>query len=119
MGSAASDPFDEIRRTMDSTPTPSRTDQIVDYVQYVVESLVDTPEAVNVTESWEDGELFIDVEVAEDERGRVIGKGGRLIRSLRVIVRAAAGRDGTRASVEIVEPEADAEPAEASEAAAE
>ncbi len=91
---------------MDSTPTPSRTDQIVDYVQYVVESLVDNADAVNVTESWEDGELFVDVEVADDERGRVIGKGGRLIRSLRVIVRAAAGRDGTRASVEIVEPDA-------------
>jgi predicted RNA-binding protein YlqC (UPF0109 family) len=90
----------------ESTPPPSRTDQIVDYVQYVVESLVDNPDAVNVTESWEDGELFIDVEVADDERGRVIGKGGRLIRSLRVIVRAAAGRDGTRASVEIVEPDA-------------
>jgi predicted RNA-binding protein YlqC (UPF0109 family) len=84
----------------------TRTEQIVDYVQYVVESLVDNPDAVNVSESWENDELFIDVEVADTERGRVIGKQGRLIRSLRVIVRAGAGRDGTRASVELVEPDA-------------
>jgi predicted RNA-binding protein YlqC (UPF0109 family) len=81
--------------------------QIVEYVQYVVESLVDDSDAVKVTESMEDGELFVDVEVADNERGRVIGKQGRLIRSLRVVVRASAGRDGTRATVELLEPEED------------
>lgn len=81
----------------------TRTEQIIQYVEYLVESLVDDPEAVKVTESWEGDELFVDIEVAEDERGRVIGKQGRLIRSMRVIVRAAAGRDGNRASVELLE----------------
>lgn len=81
----------------------TRTQQILNYVQYVVESLVDEPDAVRVTESWENDELFVDVEVADDERGRIIGKGGRMIRSMRVVVRAAAGRDGNRASVELVE----------------
>jgi predicted RNA-binding protein YlqC (UPF0109 family) len=83
----------------------NRTEQIVDYVEYVVQSLVDDPESVTVTDSIEDDELFVDIEVGDSERGRVIGKQGRLIRSLRVIVRAAAGRDGTRASVELLEPE--------------
>ncbi|MBC7644955.1 MAG: KH domain-containing protein [Thermoleophilia bacterium] len=85
-----------------SEDTP-RTEQILSYVQYVVEALVDEPDAVKVTESWENDELFVDVEVADDERGRIIGKGGRMIRSMRVVVRAAAGRDGNRASVELVE----------------
>lgn len=98
---------------MSNEANTARTGQIVDYVQYVVESLVDDADSVAVTESWEDGELFIDIEVADDERGRIIGKGGRLIRSLRVMVRAAAGRDGTRASVELVER--DEEPAAAAE----
>lgn len=79
--------------------------QIREYVQFVVESLVDEPDAVKVTDSFEDGELFIDVEVADGERGRVIGRQGRLIRSLRVVVRAAAGRDNMRATVELLEPE--------------
>lgn len=80
-----------------------RTGQIVDYVQYVVEQLVDNGDAVNVTESVEGDELFVDIEVDPSERGRVIGKNGRLIRSLRVVVRAGAGRDGQKASVELVE----------------
>jgi uncharacterized protein len=82
-----------------------RTEQIVNYVDYVVQQLVDDPESVKVMDSFEGDELFVDIEVAESERGRVIGKQGRLIRSMRVIVRAAAGRDGTRATVELLEPE--------------
>ena len=88
--------------------TTDRTDQLADYVKYVVESLVDEPDAVQVTPSFEDDELFLDVEVADNERGRIIGKQGRLIRSLRVIVRASAGRDGTKATVELLEPDEDA-----------
>lgn len=80
-----------------------RSEQIADYVQYVVEQLVENTETVNVTESVENDELFVDIEVDPADRGRVIGKNGRLIRSLRVVVRAAAGRDGSSASVELLE----------------
>ncbi len=84
-----------------------RAEQIRDYVKYIVESLVDEPEAVVVTDSIEDDELYIDIDVANSDRGRIIGKQGRIIRSMRVLVRAAAGRDGTRASVELLEPVAE------------
>ena len=79
------------------------TKHIVDYVTYVVESLVEDPDSVAVTSSMENDDLYVDIDVAEGERGRVIGRQGRLIRSLRVVARAAAGRDGMRASVELVE----------------
>jgi predicted RNA-binding protein YlqC (UPF0109 family) len=82
-----------------------RSADIADYVQFVVEQLVDNSEAVNVTEQMENGELFVDIEVDPSDRGRVIGKNGRLIRSLRVVVRAAAGRDGSTANVELLEDE--------------
>lgn len=85
-----------------------RSEQIGDYVQYVVEKLVANSESVNVTETLENDELYVDIEVDQPDRGRVIGKNGRLIRSLRVVVRAAAGRDGSTALVELVE---DDEPA--------
>ena len=65
---------------------------------YITNSLRD-----NVTEQLEGDELFVDIEVEQPDRGRVIGKNGRLIRSLRVVVRAAAGRDGSTALVELVE----------------
>ena len=80
-----------------------RSEQIGDYVQYVVEKLVGNADSVSVTEQVEGDELFVDIEVDQPDRGRVIGKNGRLIRSLRVVVRAAAGRDGSTAMVELVE----------------
>lgn len=86
-----------------------RSGQIADYVQYVVEQLVENSENVNVSEQVDGDELFVDIEVDRPDRGRVIGKNGRLIRSLRVVVRAAAGRDGSTALVELVED--DDEPA--------
>lgn len=85
-----------------------RSGQIADYVQYVVEQLVDNAESVNVTESVEGDDLYVDIEVDRPDRGRVIGKNGRLIRSLRVVVRAAAGRDGSTAQVELLEDEGEA-----------
>jgi uncharacterized protein len=84
-----------------------RSGQIADYVQYVVEQLVDNSESVNVTEQVEGEDLYVDIEVDRPDRGRVIGKNGRLIRSMRVVVRAAAGRDGSTAHVELVEEDDD------------
>ena len=75
----------------------------------MVEQLVENSENVNVSEQVDGDELFVDIEVDRPDRGRVIGKNGRLIRSLRVVVRAAAGRDGSTALVELVED--DDEPA--------
>lgn len=80
-----------------------RSGQIADYVQYVVEQLVENADSVNVTEQVEGDDLYVDIDVERPDRGRVIGKNGRLIRSLRVVVRAAAGRDGSTAHVELVE----------------
>jgi predicted RNA-binding protein YlqC (UPF0109 family) len=92
-----------------------RSGQIGDYVQYVVEQLVENADAVNVSEQVEGDELFVDIEVERPDRGRVIGKNGRLIRSLRVVVRAAAGRDGTTALVELVEDDDEADGEQAAE----
>lgn len=100
----------------DAGSASTGTDGIVDYVQYVVEQLVADPETVDVSGSTEDGELYVDVDVAPADRGRVIGRNGRLIRSMRVVVRAAAGRAGTTASVELLEDEPAAPAAPAGEA---
>ena len=90
-----------------------RNGQISDYVQFVVEHLVDNNEGVSVNPTVEGDDLYVDIEVDKADRGRVIGKNGRLIRSLRVVVRAAAGRDGTTAHVELVEDDVEDEAAPA------
>jgi predicted RNA-binding protein YlqC (UPF0109 family) len=66
-------------------------------------SLVDSPEEVSVVASGDSAFLKLELEVAEDDLGRVIGRSGRTARALRTILSAAADRNGQRCSLDIVE----------------
>lgn len=71
-------------------------------LEYLAKQLVDHPEQVRVERSErEDGEILLELHVAEEDRGKVIGKGGRIARSLRTVVKASAVRSGRRVHVEI------------------
>jgi hypothetical protein len=65
--------------------------------------LVDDPDAVRVEEVDEDGVLVLRLYVAEADRGKVIGRQGRIARALRTIVRAGAAREQRRVQLEIVD----------------
>ena len=65
--------------------------------------LVDDPDAVRVEEVDEDGVLVLRLHVAEADRGKVIGRQGRIARALRTIVRAGAAREQRRVQLEIVD----------------
>ena len=65
--------------------------------------LVDEPNAVRVDRAEEDGELVLRLYVAEADRGKVIGRQGRIARALRTIVRASAVRERQRVRLEIVD----------------
>jgi predicted RNA-binding protein YlqC (UPF0109 family) len=64
---------------------------------------VESPDAVEVYEVEEDGALVIRLQVAEDDLGRVIGRGGRIARALRTLVRASGAHGDRRLMLEIVE----------------
>jgi predicted RNA-binding protein YlqC (UPF0109 family) len=66
-------------------------------------SLVDAPEEVLVTSSNDGDFVRLELEVAEDDLGRVIGRSGRTARALRTILNAAAEKDGRRCALDIVE----------------
>ena len=70
-------------------------------VEYLARQLVDDPESVRVEEVERDGALVLELHVAEEDVGKVIGRGGRIARALRTIVRAAAGRGDRRVLLEI------------------
>ena len=72
-------------------------------LDYLARRLVDEPDAVRVEEVEEDGSLLLRLHVAPDDVGKVIGRQGRLVRSLRTVVRAAATRSRERVAVEIAE----------------
>jgi uncharacterized protein len=73
-------------------------------LEFLARSLVAEPDAVAVTEVEEiDGEVVLELEVAEDDMGRVIGKGGRVANALRSVMKAAATREEKRVVVDILD----------------
>lgn len=77
--------------------------EVREMVEFLVRSLVERPDEVEVIEHEEEDAVVLEVSVAADDLGRVIGRGGRLANALRVVTRAAATGSGKRAYVEIVE----------------
>ena len=73
-------------------------------LRYLARALVDHPDDVRVDSFEEDdGTLVLELEVAEDDVGQVIGRGGRTINALRALIRASAVKDGRRVLVDIVD----------------
>jgi predicted RNA-binding protein YlqC (UPF0109 family) len=73
-------------------------------VEFVAQSLVDQPTEVTVESHPRGNTVYIDLHVAKDDMGRVIGKGGRVANSLRTLLKVAAARDGNRTKLDIIEP---------------
>ena len=73
-----------------------------DLVEYVVKSIVAEPDQVKITEETSDDGLLIKLEVAPDDKGRVIGRQGRVAQALRTLLRVKAARQETRVRLEIL-----------------
>ena len=71
-------------------------------VEYIAKSLATHPEEVKVTQEDEDGQVILRLEVAPDDKGKIIGRQGRVAQSIRALLRVAAVKQGTRAILEIV-----------------
>jgi hypothetical protein len=73
-----------------------------DLLETLAASVVEDPEAVKVVEAEEDGAIVLELSVAEDDYGRVIGRDGRTAQALRTVVKAAAP-EGRRVFVDIID----------------
>jgi len=73
-------------------------------VEYVARSIVTAPEEVKVTQETDEDEnvVIVKLEVAEDDKGRVIGKQGRVAEAMRTLLRVVATKEGVRVRLEIV-----------------
>lgn len=69
---------------------------------YIAQNLVDHPDAVNVTEI-EGDETVLELRVAPEDMGKVIGRQGRIAKEIRTVVRSYAQRTGVKVSVDIVD----------------
>jgi predicted RNA-binding protein YlqC (UPF0109 family) len=80
------------------------TEVMRDLLEYLAQGLVDHPEEVSVEQFEEDdGTLVLELSVAEDDYGQVIGRGGRTAQALRTVVKAAAVNERRRVLVDIVD----------------
>ena len=70
---------------------------------YIVQSLVDNPDKVSVTERVSGGETDFEVRVADGDMGKVIGRQGRIVKEIRILMRAVAQRKGKKVSVDIMD----------------
>jgi len=71
-------------------------------VEYIAKSIVSTPSEVKVTEEQSDNKVIIKLEVAPDDKGRIIGREGRVAEAIRTLLRVAATKAGVRVRLEIV-----------------
>lgn len=71
-------------------------------IEYIARSLASNPDAVVVTEEVENGRVIFRLEVAPEDKGKVIGRQGRVAQAMRILLRVAAVKDGTHAILEIV-----------------
>jgi len=72
-------------------------------IRFIAQSLVDAPDAVEVDEFDEDGMMVLELHVAADDLGKVIGKQGRTARAMRTVLQAASTKLKRRYTLEIVE----------------
>jgi predicted RNA-binding protein YlqC (UPF0109 family) len=74
-------------------------------IEYIARSLVDDPTQVEVSGRRQGGTIQVQLRVAKEDMGRVIGRNGRVANAMRILLRVAAGSSDQRAKLDIVEPE--------------
>ncbi|NLU50249.1 MAG: KH domain-containing protein [Syntrophomonadaceae bacterium] len=73
-----------------------------DLVELIAKSLVDNPDAVEVTQIEGEKSVIVELKVAPEDMGKVIGKQGKIAKSIRALAKAAAAKEGKRVVVEII-----------------
>ena len=74
-------------------------------IEYIAKTLVEHPDQVQVRESTSGSRVRVELKVARDDMGRIIGKSGKVANSIRTLLRVAAEREGKQATLDVVEPE--------------
>ena len=73
-------------------------------IEYIARSLVDDPSQVQVEQDRSGNMVRLELRVAREDMGRVIGKNGRVANAMRMLLRVAAAREGKQANLDVIEP---------------
>jgi len=77
-------------------------EKAADIVSFIAKSLVSQPDAVKVTIAEKESSVVLELSVAPDDMGRIIGKQGRIAKAIRTVVKSATSREKKRYSVDII-----------------
>lgn len=72
--------------------------------EFIAKALVENPDQVEVAQFRQGSRVRLELKVAKDDMGRVIGKNGRVANAIRVLLRVAAEREGQQVTLDVVEP---------------
>ena len=75
---------------------------VKELVEFLAKSLVDSPAEVKVNEIEGERSVILELKVAPEDMGKIIGKQGRIAKALRTVIKAAAAREGKKVNVEII-----------------
>lgn len=71
-------------------------------IEYIAKALVDSPEAVEISQVEGEKSLILELKVAPEDMGKVIGKRGRIAKAIRTVAKAAAAKEGKKVVIEII-----------------
>jgi len=86
--------------TMEASTTGASN--MKELIEYIARSIVNSPDDVEVTEETNDEGIMLKLQVADEDKGRVIGKQGRIVQAMRTLLRVKAAKQGIRATLEIL-----------------
>ncbi|MBP7819470.1 KH domain-containing protein [Candidatus Gracilibacteria bacterium] len=75
-----------------------------DFIEFVVKSIVDTPDQVEISRTIDDLGVLITLKVAKDDMGKVVGRSGQTAKAMRVLLRLIGSQQGNRVNLKILEP---------------
>ena len=84
---------------------PTSTIPGLDFLQYVLEGLVEDRDELKVEGRTDDLGILLTVQVSERDMGKLIGKGGQTVKALRTLIRVIGGNSNQRINIKILEPE--------------
>lgn len=73
----------------------------LELVEYVARSLVDNPDAVRISETRREQSVYLELHVAPEDTGKIIGREGRVIKAIRALAKIAGAREGVRVNLEV------------------
>ncbi len=74
-------------------------------IEYIARSLADDPSQVQVKQDRGSGKVRLELRVAKEDMGRMIGKNGKVANAMRILLRVAAAREGKQATLDVIEPQ--------------